>query len=81
MKKGLDMALLIMILIWLAVANFAAIGMAVIMGANIWAGFFALALLSIILLSNYWLTACDEQNLVKIKQKTLACDGYKLCAR
>ena len=44
MKKGLDMALLIMILIWLAFANFAAIGMAVIMGANIWAGFFALAL-------------------------------------
>ena len=34
------MALLIMILIWLAVANFAAIGMAVIMGANIWAAFF-----------------------------------------
>jgi len=43
MKKGLDMALLIMILIWLAVANFAAIGMAIIMGAHIWAGFFALA--------------------------------------
>ena len=43
MKKGLDMALLIMILIWLAVANFAAIGMAVIMGAHIWAAFFALA--------------------------------------
>ena len=37
------MALLIMILIWLAVANFAAIGMAVVMGANIWAAFFALA--------------------------------------
>ncbi len=37
------MALLIMILIWLAVGNFAAIGMAVIMGANIWAAFFALA--------------------------------------
>ena len=37
------MALLIMILIWLAVGNFAAIGMAIIMGAHIWAGFFALA--------------------------------------
>ena len=44
MKKGTYMALLIMILIWLAFANFAAIGMAVIMGANIWAAFFALAL-------------------------------------
>jgi len=43
MKKGLDMALLIMILIWLALGNFFAIGAAVIMGANIWAGFFALA--------------------------------------
>ncbi len=42
-KKGLDMALLIMILIWLAVGNFFAIGMAVIIGANIWAAFFALA--------------------------------------
>ena len=42
MKKGFHMALLIMILIWLAVGNFFAIGMAVIMGANIWAGFFAL---------------------------------------
>ena len=37
------MALLIMILIWLALGNFFAIGAAVIMGANIWAGFFALA--------------------------------------
>ena len=37
------MALLIMILIWLAFGNFAAIGMAVIMGAHIWAAFFALA--------------------------------------
>ena len=43
MKKGLDMALLIMILIWLAVGNFFAIGMAIIIGANIWAAFFALA--------------------------------------
>ena len=43
MKKGTYMALLIMILIWLAFANFAAIGAAVIMGANIWAAFFALA--------------------------------------
>ena len=38
------MALLIMILIWLALGNFFAIGAAVIMGANIWAAFFALAL-------------------------------------
>ena len=45
MKKGTYMALLIMILIWLALGNFFAIGMAVIMGANIWAGFFALATL------------------------------------
>ena len=37
------MALLIMILIWLVLGNFFAIGAAVIMGANIWAGFFALA--------------------------------------
>ena len=43
MKKGTYMALLIMILIWLALGNFFAICMAVIMGANIWAGFFALA--------------------------------------
>ena len=43
MKKGTYMAVLIMILIWLALGNFFAIGMAVIMGANIWAGFFALA--------------------------------------
>ena len=43
MKKGTYMALLIMILIWLALGNFFAIGMAVIMGANIWAAFFALA--------------------------------------
>ena len=43
MKKGTYMALLIMILIWLALGNFFAIGMAGIMGANIWAGFFALA--------------------------------------
>ena len=44
MKKGTYMALLIMILIWLVLGNFFAIGAAVIMGANIWAGFFALAL-------------------------------------
>ena len=37
------MALLIMILMLLAVVNFAAIGVAVIMGAHIWAAFFALA--------------------------------------
>jgi len=43
MKKGTYMALLIMILIWLALGNFFAIGAAVIMGANIWAAFFALA--------------------------------------
>ena len=43
MKKGFQMALLIMILMLLAVANFAAIGVAVIMGAHIWAAFFALA--------------------------------------
>jgi hypothetical protein len=37
------MALLIMILVWLAYICFFAIGMAVIMGANIWAAFFTLA--------------------------------------
>ena len=43
MKKGFQMALLIMILMLLAFANFAAIGVAVIMGTHIWAAFFALA--------------------------------------
>ena len=42
-EKRNTMALLIMILVWLAYICFFAIGMAVIMGANIWAGFFTLA--------------------------------------